>query len=133
MQHLQHAGISRGDRSKTSKTDHSPARTSSMLMSEHGEKLPIAPIVAANDATRTVAKRTCSTDMIPAAATRESVRVDLPAADTHARVSGAQVQPTISAALLPSKPTVVDVGNDGHVPDVVLLVLLAASTPKVSL
>lgn len=40
--------------------------------------------------------------------------------------------PTIYLAVLPMMPTVVDVGNDGHVPDVVLLVLCSTSKPRVS-
>lgn len=78
--------------------------------------------------------RTCSTLMIPAAATRESVRVDLPAAHAHATGSEEgqeHTQPSVPG-LLPCVPTVIDVSNDGHVPDVVLLVLLAAWTPGVS-
>lgn len=39
------------------------------------------------------------------------------------RSEEAWIQPTIYLAVLLNEPTVVDVGNDGHVPDVVLLVL----------
>jgi hypothetical protein len=47
------------------------------------------------------------------------------------RSDEAWIWPTIYLAVLPMKPTVVDVGNDGHVPDVVLLVLCCTSTPGV--
>jgi hypothetical protein len=69
----------------------------------------------------------CSTAMIPAAATRESVSVDLPARQAAARrVKGMRTGPPVCAAMQPpARPparTMVHVSNDGDVTDVVLLV-----------
>ena len=74
--------------------------------------------------------RTCSMAIIPAAATSESVSVDLPAGTTkHTHVQFEGVMHPMDycngwcrSTGLSAPLTVVDMGNDGHVPDVLLLV-----------
>jgi hypothetical protein len=91
---------------------------------------------------------TCSTAIIPAAATSESVSVDLPAHVGQGRsgvASSSRQSAGSGGALVPQCScqqrvgaaitagwllTVIDVGNDGHVTDVVLLVCAATSTQE---